>query len=76
MNREAFEAQLERVLAVALRLGQIVMMDNSSTQSKANQRDRREARVRAPIPSLLAGFQSYRRGLLEGQRALAQSFGS
>jgi hypothetical protein len=31
MNCEAFAAQLERVLAAALRLGQIVMMDNSST---------------------------------------------
>jgi transposase len=31
INREAFEAYLERVLAAALRLAQIVIMDNPST---------------------------------------------
>ncbi len=44
INREAFEAYVERVLAAALRLRQIVMMDNLSTQRKEDQ-NHREARV-------------------------------
>jgi transposase len=49
MNCEAFEAQLERVLAATLRLGQIVMMYNSSTHKAKRIKEIEEKRGCEPL---------------------------
>jgi hypothetical protein len=77
-TREVFETYLEKVLAPALREGQIMVMDNLSSHkgSRVRGADRR-VWLRAYVPAaLLPGPQPHRRSVLKAQGAVAPGWGT
>jgi len=74
INRDAFQAYVEHVLVPELMPGDIVVMDNLASHKGPAVRCYRRGRRTAPVPpTLLAGLQPDRDGLLQAQGAPAQS---